>query len=181
MWWQSIMKFNALQWPGIEDKRLRTAALVFTGLLIAVLFVYLFLLGPAHAARSAREASYADLRKRHAEAVLFKKQKARFAGIMTGVPSQKDMPLLVKEFVQTARDLNLRVSGINYDIPKRSSGELAMLTFSFPAEGRYSDIKRFTYEVETSDRFIGIQDLKLESEKGSVKLTMKLMTYVKGQ
>jgi Tfp pilus assembly protein PilO len=91
------------------------------------------------------------------------------------------MPLLVKEFVQTARRLNLSVAAINYDMPKRGSGELTMLAFSFPAEGRYPDIKRFIYEVETSDRLVGVQDLKLESETGRVKMNVKLMTYVKGR
>jgi Tfp pilus assembly protein PilO len=155
--------------------------MVFVGLLLADLLVYFVLLGPERTMLAGREAKYTELRKRHAEAVLFKKQKPLFAGIIAGVPSQQDMPLLVKEFVQTARELKLKVASVNYDIPKRGSGELTMLAFSFPAEGRYPEIKRFIYEVETSDRLIGIQDLKLESDQGTVKLALKLMTYVKGQ
>jgi len=155
--------------------------MVFVGLLLADLLVYVVLLGPARTMLVEREAKFLELRKRHADAVLFKKQKPLFAGIIAGVPSQQDMPLLVKEFVQTARELKLKVASVNYDIPKRGSGELTMLAFSFPAEGRYPEIKRFIYEVETSDRLIGIQDLKLESDQGTVKLALKLMTYVKGQ
>lgn len=181
MWWQSIRKIKAPQWLKADDKRFRTAALVFAGFVLADLLVYFVLLGPSRALLAEREAKYAELRKRHAEAVLFKKQKQLFAGIVAGVPSQQDMPLLVKEFVQTARQLKLRVASVNYDIPKRAGGELIMLAFSFPAEGRYPEIKRFIYDVETSDRLVGIQDLKLESEKGNVKLALKLMTYVKGQ
>lgn len=126
---------------------------------------------------------YSVLRKRHAEAVLFQKQKRQFAGIKAGIPTQKDMPLLVKDLVQSARRLNLKVGPINYDIPKPGSSELAMLTFSFPAEGGYPDIKRFIYETETSPRLVGIQDVKLDSEreKGSVKLQMKLITYIKSE
>jgi len=73
------------------------------------------------------------------------------------------------------------VSSVKYDIPKRASGELALLTFSFPAEGRYPDIKRFIYEVETSNRLVGIQELKLDSDQGKVRLEMKLVTYIKEQ
>ena len=112
--------------------------------------------------------------------MLFNEQKPLFAGILAGIPAQKDMPLLVKELEQMAKRLNLTVAAINYDIPRRESGELAMLSFSFPVEGRYPDIKRFIYEVETSGRVIGIQDVKLDSDKGRVKLEMKLMTYVRG-
>ena len=177
----SIIRTQARDWLTGSGKDLRTAVLVFAGLVLANLLAYFLFVVPVSAGLSAREAKYADLRKRHAEAVLFQKQKPLFAGIMEGIPSQKDMPLLVKEFVQTARRLNLSVAAVNYDMPKRGSGELAMLAFSFPAEGRYPDIKRFIYEVETSDRLVGVQDLKLESETGRVKMSVKLMTYVRGR
>jgi len=175
------MKALPLQWLKADDKRLRFSLFVFVGLILADLALYGALVAPTAAGFSSREARYAELRKRHAESVLFLKQKPLFAGIMAGVPSQQDMPLLVKEFVQSAKRLNLKVAAVNYDMPKRGSGELAQLAFSFPAEGRYPDLKRFIYEVETSDRLVGIDDLKLETEQGKVKLTMKLMTYVKGQ
>jgi Tfp pilus assembly protein PilO len=126
------------------------------------------------------EAKAAEFRRRHAEAMLFNEQKPLFAGLQAGIPAQKDMPLLVKELEQMAKKLNLAMAAINYDIPRRESGELAMLAFSFPVEGRYPDIKRFIYEVETSDRVIGIQNVSMESDKGRVKLQLKLMTYVRG-
>ncbi len=175
------MRMQAPVWLKGSNKSLRTVALIFAGLVLADLLVYFMLVVPSSSGLAAREAKYAEFRKRHAEAVLFKKQKPLFAGIMAGIPAQKDMPLLVKEFVQTARQLNLSVAAVNYDMPKRGSGELAMLAFSFPAEGKYPDIKRFIYEVETSDRLVGVQDLKLESDTGRVKMNVKLMTYVKGR
>jgi Tfp pilus assembly protein PilO len=178
---QSIMKIKAPAWLSVSDKKLRTAAMVFAGLVLADLLVYFVFIVPSSAGLSTGEKKYAELRKRHTEAVLFKKEKTLFTGIMAGVPAQKDMPILVKELVQTARRLNLKVAAINYDIPKSVSGELVMLSFLFPIEGRYADIKRFIYDIETSDRFVGILELKFESEKGNVKLNMKLMTYVKGQ
>ena len=56
-----------------------------------------------------------------------------------------------------------------------------LLSFSFPVTGRYADLKRFLYEVETSGRLIGIESAELKSEKGGVSLTLKLLTYVRGQ
>jgi hypothetical protein len=35
--------------------------------------------------------------------------------------------------------------------------------------------------VETSDRLVGIQELKLDSDQGKVRLEMKLVTYIKEQ
>ena len=180
MWWHFIKNRKLPSWLR-ENKALRAAALSCAGLLCADIVLYSLLIVPAAKGLTARESSYAVLKKQHTEAILFEKQKKELAGIKEGIPAQKDMPLLVKELVQTARRLNLTVSSIQYDIPKRGSDELTMLTFSFPAEGRYAGVKRFIYEVETSDRFVGVQDVKLDSDQGRVKLQMKLVTYVKGQ
>jgi len=180
MWLQSIGKIYGLQWLRENGKQLRTSARVFAVLVCINLILYAFLVAPSTARLKAWEVKSAELRKRRAEAVLFKRQTPLFAGILAGIPAQKDMPLLVKDFVQLARRQNLSVAAINYDIPRRESGELAMLSFSFPVEGRYHDVKQFIYNVETSDRLIGIQELGLESDKGRVKLQMKLMTYVRG-
>ncbi len=175
------MNIKATTWLKEHDKRLRTAALIFTGLLALDSVLYGAFVAPSVAQLTAWEAKYGEIRKRHAEAVFFKKQKPSFSGVMAGIPAQKDMPLLVKDLVQAARRLNLSVASVKYDIPKRASGELALLAFSFPAEGRYADIKRFIYEVETSDRLVGIEELKMDSDQGKVKLEMKLLTYIKGQ
>ena len=180
MWSQSIRNIKLPAWLK-ENKSLRLLFTVCGGLLIADLLLYALLVAPAAGVLKAEMARYGEFRKRHADAALFQKQRKELAGLKEGIPSQKDMPLLVKELVQTARRLNLTVSSINYDIPRRSGEELALLSFTFPAEGMYADIKRFVYEVETSDRIVGIQELKLGEEKGRVKAQMKLMTYVRGQ
>lgn len=164
-----------------ENKRLQAAILACAALLCADIVLSVLLAPPAGGGLAEREARYSQLKKLRTEAILFQKQHRELAGLKAGIPEQKDMPLLVKDLVQTARNLHLVVSPINYDIPKRSGDELVLLAFTFPAEGRYADIKRFIYEVETSDRLVGIQDLKLDSNEGRVKLDLKLVTYVKGQ
>ncbi|MBS1128315.1 MAG: type secretion system protein PulO [Nitrospirae bacterium] len=162
-------------------KRLRVLAAVCAGLIVLNLLLYAFTVVPAAARLAASRQQYADLKREYAEAALFQKQKQLFAGLMSGIPAQKDVPLLIKDLAQTARRLNLSVDAINSDIPTQGTGGLTMLTFTFPAAGSYPDVKRFIYQVETSSRLVGIQDLKLGSEKGRVKLQMKLVTYIRGE
>jgi Tfp pilus assembly protein PilO len=181
MWWRSIIiRASALVLSAKYARGLWRAALSLFVFACLDLFLYGFLVAPSAALLKLQETQYGDLKRHHAEAVLFEKQKPSFVGIMAGVPSQKDMPLLVKDLVQAAKRLNLAVASVKYDIPKQTNGELAMLAFSFPAEGGYPDLKRFIYDVETADRLVGIQSLKLEADQGKVKLDMKLVTYVKG-
>ncbi len=181
MWLPSIAKMQVRPWLAGENNRLRTTTIVFVALICVNLLLYGILVAPSAARIKRGGVEVAELRRRHTEAVLFKKQKPLFAGIMAGIPTQNDMPLLVKDLVQNARRLNLSVSSVKYDMPRRAIGELAMLDFSFPVEGRYPDIKRFIHSVETSDRLVGIETLKLTSEQGRVRLDMKLVTYVKGR
>jgi Tfp pilus assembly protein PilO len=162
-----------------ENRKLRNAALVFAGLLGLVFLLYGVLVVPSSATLREKERLHADLRKRHAEALLFKKQKESFAGIRAGIPGQKDMPILIKELVQTARKLKLAVAAVNYDIPRPGGQGLTMLSFSFPVEGSYPNVKRLIYELESSERLIGIQDLKLDGDRGRVRLQMKLVTYIR--
>ncbi len=181
MWSPSIAKIRAPQWLRENSRKLMPVMLVCVGLFCADLLIYGALIAPASVRLQAMETQSAELRRRHAEAVLFREQRQLFAGIMAGIPAQKDMPILVKDLVQTAKRMNLSVSGVKYDMPSRAGAELAMLSFSFPAKGRYSDIKRFIYNVETSDRLVGIQELKLGEDRGAVSADMKLITYVKNR
>jgi hypothetical protein len=181
MWSRFTRNIQAPSWLRESDRKLRKVALAFAGLLVLDVLLYGVVVAPSAARLAAWDAAYDGLRKRHAEAILFEKQKASFAGVLAGVPAQKDMPLLIKDLVLSARRLNLAVSSVKYDIPRRASGELAQLTFSFPAEGRYSNIKRFIHDVETSDRLVGIREMKMDSDKGGVRLDLKLVTYLKEQ
>lgn len=181
MWLLSIASKQVRKWLAGENNGLRTAAIAFAALVCADLFVYCVLVAPQSARLKAREAEMVELRQRHAEAVLFERQKPAFTELMAGVPTQNDMPLLVKDLVQNARRLNLSVASVKYDMPGRTGSELAMLGFSFPAVGKYPDIKRFIHDVETSGRLVGIKALKLSGEQGRVMMDMKLVTYVKGR
>lgn len=164
----------------IRDKRLRLAFILFTCLLLVDISAYFFFLKPAAAWNKQAEDRHSVLRKRYAEAMLFKKQKNELGVLKAGIPTQKDMPLLVKELTQTARRLRLGVAAITSDIPKRGKEGLTMLSFSFPVEGAYNDIKRFIYEIETTARMLAIEGMDVSKAENRVKLQMKLVTYIKG-
>lgn len=162
-----------------RELRIASAAAVALSCLLAVLFFALLAPATSRAARLAAE--HDALRKKYAEAVLFQQQKKGFQGVKAGILTQNDMPLLIKDLVQKARNSGLAVGGVKYDIPAAGAGSLVRVAFPFPAQGSYAGVKRFLYTIETSSRHVGIQDVGLESDKGRVKLTLKLITYIKGQ
>lgn len=142
--------------------------------------VYVLALAPASARLAAQQDAHATMKRQFAEALLFKKQRNLLAGITADLGGQKDIPLLIKDLVQSARRLNLSVGAIKSDTPASAGQGLSMVTFSVPVTGTYPNIKRFIYDVETTSKLVGIRDLKLSSDEGRVKLEMKLVTYIQG-
>ena len=59
-------------------RKLRVAAVTFAGILCANLILYGLLIAPTQARIREGETRYGELRQRHAQAVLFKKQKPSF-------------------------------------------------------------------------------------------------------
>jgi len=166
-------------WLG-RNRELRAAAIVCAVILCADLGLFLAVERPLGMGIDSKRARITELRAKHAAAVLYQKQKKTLGGIAAAVPTQKDMPLLVKELELGARRLNLHVGPVNYDIPRPVAQGAALLSFSFPVTGKYPDLKRFLYEVEASSRLIGIESAEFKSDKGIVSLDLKLMTYVRG-
>lgn len=165
---------------GAAARRLRVPAGVAAFALLLTFLVYGLAVVPAAARLRSAHEGYAELKQQHADALLFQKQKQALAGLNKGIMTQKDVPLLIKDLVLAARARNLMVGTVSSDIPTPAASGLTVLTFTVPLTGSYSGIKRYLYEIETADRLVGIQDLRLASDKSSVKLDLKLVTYIRG-
>jgi Tfp pilus assembly protein PilO len=164
-----------------ENRELRIASAVAVAFICLLAVLFFLMVSPASSRKARLTAEHDALRKKYAEAVLFQQQKKGFQGVKAGILTQNDMPLLIKDLVQKARNSGLAVGGVKYEIPAAGTGSLVRVSFSFPAEGSYAGVKRFLYTLETSSRHVGIQDVGLDSDKGRVKLSLKLITYIKGQ
>ncbi len=162
-----------------HNRKVRLAALVFCALACADLLVFFFFFRPEVSRLREHQDRYAELRKRHAEAVLFHRQREALAGINAAIPTQKDMPLVVKELAQDARKLHLAVGSISYDIPRRGQEGLTLLSFTFPASGSYPEVKRFIYDVETSGRMLAVETIDFSTDRQTVKVEIKLLTYIR--
>ena len=179
---KTFLKAPDLKGPGVSALRKKLALPVVLCAAVAVLDLLLFILlvTPAAARLETATVATTDLKRRNAEAVLFQRQKTTFSGMAAGIPSQKDVPIVIRDIVQTARKLNLAVGAVNSDIPSTGNQGMAQLTFLVPVAGSYSDIKRFIYSMESTDRLIGIRDLSLKADKGRVSMSINLVTYIKG-
>lgn len=164
----------------VRNRRLQAVFLALAALLLAAALVFLALVRPLSRDLEGQRQRIAGMRRDISSAVLFEQQQKSVGAISTAVLTQKDMPLLVKELAQKARTAGLSVGSVDYEIPRSGGGGLARLVFQFPVAGRYPDLKRFIFELETSSRMLGIEELQLKSGRTKVDLDLKLVTYVRG-
>jgi Tfp pilus assembly protein PilO len=166
---------------GKAGRRLRPAVAILLVAAAVNALVFGIAVAPAVRRMHAEQEKLAELRRRFADALLFQKQKQALAGLNEGILTQKDVPLLLKDLVQMARRRGLSSGTINSDMPTPSSGGLTLLAFTVPLSGNYANGKRYIHDLETSDLLVGIQDARFSKEKQTVKLDLKLITYIRGE
>ncbi|MBI5190393.1 MAG: type 4a pilus biogenesis protein PilO [Nitrospirae bacterium] len=98
------------------------------------------------------------------------------------LPRRSEFTQVIDQVYHLAKDN--RMSGASFGADTRGlkqEGDLAQLSFSMPIRGKYSDVRRFIYDVETSDLFLNIHSLGLSKveEPDQISLTIGLSTYVR--
>lgn len=81
---------------------------------------------------------------------------------------------------QMARKTNLRITRREAAVEHPRDSTLDSLRISLALEGRYEDIRRFIYELETTPTFLVIDDLEIDSGRQAGKplvLSLSLSTY----
>lgn len=126
-----------------------------------------------------------------AELATVERQVARYDGFMAGrgdvemfkqmLPAREDyVGLLEKVYAMAKKDGVAGPSfGASTSAITKSSG-LDQVSFSLPASGSYTEVRRFIYDIETSDLFLTINSLGLsKSAEDEISLSIGLTTYVR--
>lgn len=97
------------------------------------------------------------------------------------LPRKTEMTKIIRELDNLARGSSLVIHDIAYESKKTREGNIFPISFSFPVEGKYSNVKNFIYKLESSKRLIAINDLNLEKASGKedIRLNIKLTVYLK--
>ncbi len=90
----------------------------------------------------------------------------------------------ISSFLETrARERELTLQQVAYTIQPSREQEMQLQLIALPLTGRYSDIRAFIDDVETSKLFLIVHELSLRDEKtraGQVEVQLTLATYFQG-
>ncbi|MBI5492849.1 MAG: type 4a pilus biogenesis protein PilO [Deltaproteobacteria bacterium] len=97
-----------------------------------------------------------------------------------GLPDANELTGILKEVLESARRNDLKAPAGSYSPEAVKDTDISRYTISLPVEGRYQQIKRFIYEIESSKRPVVIEEITLASgrgEDGAIGLNIRLSAY----
>ncbi|MFH1288474.1 MAG: type 4a pilus biogenesis protein PilO [bacterium] len=149
--------------------------------------IFWFIIRPKKIAVNRKETEYSELRNNLSEVSKRIKNekyfKENFSKIESDLqefnlilPRQEAITKLIRELPGMAERNGVKVNGVKYQPFVKDEG-YNRLSFSLPVEGKYSNIRRFIYEIETMRKIIWIERLAIRAsyptrEELSIQLTM---------
>lgn len=102
------------------------------------------------------------------------------------VPPQEQFSGLLGDLFSWAQEAGLKIDQINYQPEQGETTEFLRYGLNFSVEGGYTQIKKFIYLLEKSERILIIDNISLSSQAGrgerksEVNLRIALTTYFQG-
>ena len=119
----------------------------------------------------------------------FEEIKADISKFKHMLPRKTEMTKIIRELDNLAKGSSLVIHDISYESnkmrganPEEWADSISPISFSFPIEGKYSNVKNFIYKLESSKRLITIDNLSLEKASGKedIRLKIRMSIYLKG-
>ncbi len=96
------------------------------------------------------------------------------------IPPRAEFTLLIAELFSLSEDAGLAITQVSYDPEPVKGRDLLRYGLVFSVSGDYSQIKRFVYSLEQSERLVAIDDLALSGSddqgRQQVRLSLRLST-----
>jgi type IV pilus assembly protein PilO len=162
----------------------RVLPLLVGALLLLNVVAYLALNYLASPRRDVLEKQLADLQAdadAKTPAEIYRRGEADLQNFRAVIPLKGEFPALLGEIFSLAGQAGLTIDQISYQ-PKEEEGQgLLRYGLAFSVHGDYSQVKRFIYSLEQSERLIVIDGLALsggrESGEAMVELRLQLATF----
>ena len=149
----------------------------------ALVGVHLFVVGPAQDRLAQAEAAWMAARQRIAQRLGAKEARKQVTVILNAVPGHRDFAQLPLALSEVARRDRVAMPDISYALEKSTAAGFAKAVLRGSVSGRYEDLRRFIYHLETADGFLFIEDLDVsrrDAKKGEiVTFHITLSTYIR--
>jgi Tfp pilus assembly protein PilO len=148
---------------------------VLVVLLAINLFIFVIFVVPGYRDRETSGALLQSVRAKIGRFHQYQKTQEAVIDLEKTYLNQQELALLVDRLPAIARRHQLNLPGVSYQNEKQKQGEIRKIFLNFKVSGRYSDVRRFIYEVERLEQFLYIQDMVINSStKDSDRLELQM-------
>jgi Tfp pilus assembly protein PilO len=97
------------------------------------------------------------------------------------LPEKGEYIRIIEKVYRLAKEDGMKSASFGTAAKEVKAGDLIQVDFSMPIAGSYRDVRKFIYDIETSQLFLNIDNLALSSggAEGEVTLTIALTTYMR--
>jgi hypothetical protein len=158
------------------------AAMALGGLVTMVSVAW----APAHHRLAATTAAHDVARQSFARLQRLRQTEEELQEVWRALPARKDFPTLILAVSDLARDHRIPIPGMEYTVRPMEEGLALRASIAFKATGDYAAIRRFIYQLETTNQHLVIEGLEVRgvadaarARGGPVTFTITLAGFLK--
>jgi len=177
--------------PAITRQSFKSYLPLIPWLVLAAIFgsawagIHFLMLGPAQEHLSQAEAQRIAVRQQITSRQDARQTAKDMSHLLTLLPTQRDFAQLPEVISEEALHKGVILPGLSYTFEKPDQSLGSRVILKGPVTGRYEDLRRFIYGLETSSWLVFIEDLdvsrsgKENQNRDVVTVNLQFSTYIR--
>jgi Tfp pilus assembly protein PilO len=153
-------------------------------LLLVLWAVTSFGLESAEQTRAHLAAQWTQIRKQHQQHQVAKRAKQDLAQVWAALPEERDFAPLALGITEEAKRNHVTLPALSYKTESTPVANTSKGLLQGTMSGRYEDLRRFLYDIETADELVYIEDVDLvqsATQRDHLTFNIKIVTYLRGE
>jgi Tfp pilus assembly protein PilO len=138
----------------------------------------------AEQSRSRLTAEWARVRKEHHRHQAAMQAKQDLAQVWAALPEERDFAPLALGITEEAKRNHVTLPALSYKTESTAVVHASKGLLQGTMSGRYEDLRRFLYEIETADELVYIEDVDLvpsTTQQDHLTFNIKIVTYLRSE
>jgi Tfp pilus assembly protein PilO len=152
-------------------------------LLLVLWAVKSYGLESAEQTRAQLAAQWAQARKVHQHHQAARRAKKDLAQVWAALPEERDFAPLALGITEEAKRNHVTLPALSYKTESTPVVNTSKGVLQGTMSGRYEDLRRFIYDIETADELVYIEDVDLvlsATQQDHLAFNIKIITYLRG-
>ena len=134
--------------------------------------------------RAQLAAQWAQVRKEHQHHQAARRAKKDLAQVWAALPDERDFAPLALGITEEAKRNHVTLPALSYKTESTPVINTSKGVLQGTMSGRYEDLRRFLYDIESADELVYIEDVDLVpsvTHSETLTFNIKIVTYLRGE